>query len=124
MEILYICDRKACSTCKKSCKHTNDINHAKNFGRNKKSAWESDDKCRTEFLKMRNLLKPIYENNQKAIKDSSEYRKTINKMIADKKEDKEILLVALELIELLTGDTTIRSLYGNQETAHRRKKKS
>lgn len=112
MEILYICDRKACTTCKKTCKHTNDINHAKNFGRNKKSAWESDDKCRAEFLKMRAILKPIYEQSQKAIKESSEYRKRINKGINDGMSDKEILEIALELIEVLTGDTTIRSLYG------------
>lgn len=124
MEINYICDRKACTTCKKSCKHTHDITHAKNFGRNDKAAWESDEKCRTELHKMKTLLRPIYENSQKVIKESSEYRKKINKMIADGKEDKEILLVALELIELLTGDTTIRSFYGNKETTYRRKKES
>lgn len=116
MEILYICDRKACSTCKKSCKHTNDINHAKNFGRNKKSAWESDDKCRSEFNKMRMMLKPIYEQGQKAIKESSEYRKQLNKLISEGKDEKEILEVALELIEVLTSDTTIRSLYNGKKS--------
>lgn len=120
MEILYICDRKACTTCKKSCKHTKDINHAKNYGIDKKReiAWESDEKCRAEFNKMRSMLKPIYEQGQKAVKESSDYRKQINSLIKENKTDKEILEVALELIELLTGDTTIRSLYGKSKATN------
>lgn len=32
MKIIYLCDRKKCNNCSyPMCKHTSDINHAKNF---------------------------------------------------------------------------------------------
>jgi len=31
MNILYLCDRRACKTCGPECFHTTDITHAKNF---------------------------------------------------------------------------------------------
>lgn len=31
MEVLYICDRRACERCRKECKHTRDVRHAANF---------------------------------------------------------------------------------------------
>lgn len=29
--IMFLCDRRACDTCLKECKHTSDIKHAENF---------------------------------------------------------------------------------------------
>lgn len=29
--VFYVCDRKACKTCNPDCKHTSNIEHAKNF---------------------------------------------------------------------------------------------
>ena len=31
LKIVYLCDRKKCTNCMESCKHTSDINHAVNF---------------------------------------------------------------------------------------------
>lgn len=31
MNVLYLCDRKACDECNPECHHTQDINHAKNY---------------------------------------------------------------------------------------------
>ena len=40
IDILYICDRKACKICcNPECHHTTDINHAYNF---KKEYWHKD----------------------------------------------------------------------------------
>ena len=30
-DIMFLCDRRACDTCLKECKHTSDIKHAENF---------------------------------------------------------------------------------------------
>lgn len=110
MEILYICDRKACEVCKKNCKFTRDISHAKNFGKANGKVWETDDKAKLEFQRMKELMKPIYQEYQKAIKSSSELRKKINMAIAENVPEGEILDLCLELIESLTGDTTMRCL--------------
>lgn len=31
LQVLYICDRIKCENCHENCKHTTDIEHAKNF---------------------------------------------------------------------------------------------
>ena len=31
MNVLYVCDRRACDQCSHECNHTTDISHAKNF---------------------------------------------------------------------------------------------
>jgi len=33
MNVLYLCDQKACDHCSPECKHTADISHAKHFER-------------------------------------------------------------------------------------------
>ena len=56
-EILYFCDRRKCDECHESCKHTQDISHAKNFQKRGDCYFEKDaevDEYKDEIESLKN----------------------------------------------------------------------
>lgn len=46
-DVLYLCDKKACSQCRPDCLHTTDPNHAVNFSFAYDRCWVEQERCQT-----------------------------------------------------------------------------
>ena len=74
MDVLYLCDRKACENCSSKCRHTKDICHAINFEKCEGGGyWEKDTKpllvLKTDCLLKREVVARIRNDIKKQIEE-------------------------------------------------------
>jgi len=105
MEILYLCDRKACENCSPECRHTTDIYHAVNFEKCEGGGyWEKDKKPLLVMKTDRLLKKEVIDRIRNDLKQQIEeglvvVDGSITEIKFKQDADGQLLVCQAELVE-------------------------